>query len=486
MTYSGRDPRREVRRAGDDGGFVLGADGKPLRDRYGRPVRRRPSGRRADAGRRPDASRVQPPRAGQGAERRVARPVRDRQQRPRPARRTAQSRPASADRLAATDRSSQQSHETRALPPRETPLRDASPRDASPRRPRQEFTPLQQSQPQQVQPQQVQPQQPRLARSYWEEANPDPARQRKAHSRRKPVNPVKRIFGCFGWIVAILLVCTLVLGLWADSRLTRTEALPPGGESGAGTNWLLVGSDSREGLSDEDIERLGTGGDVGVGRTDTIMVLHIPRSGKAQLVSIPRDSYVDVPGFGEDKINAAFTYGGPELLAETIEGSTGLHMDHYAEIGMGGLANLVDSVGGVDMCPEEPIDDPLAGISLQPGCQNFDGPTSLGYVRTRATAQGDLDRVQRQRDFFSALLHKITSPATILNPVRMVSLVDKTTGYFTVNKGDHVWHLAHVALAMAGGVETKTVPLGGFMDTEVGSVVLWDDEASQQLFDSMK
>lgn len=481
MTYSGRDPRREVRRAGDDGGFVLGADGKPLRDRYGRPVRRRPSGRRGDAGRRADASRVQPPRGSQGAERRVPRPVRDRQQRPRPARRTAQSRPASADRLAATDRSSQQSHETRALPPRETPLRDASPR-----RSRQEFTPLQQSQPQQVQPQQVQPQQPRLARSYWEEANPDPARQRKAHSRRKPVNPVKRIFGCFGWIVAILLVCTLVLGLWADSRLTRTEALPPGGESGAGTNWLLVGSDSREGLSDEDIERLGTGGDVGVGRTDTIMVLHIPRSGKAQLVSIPRDSYVDVPGFGEDKINAAFTYGGPELLAETIEGSTGLHMDHYAEIGMGGLANLVDSVGGVDMCPEEPIDDPLAGISLQPGCQNFDGPTSLGYVRTRATAQGDLDRVQRQRDFFSALLHKITSPATILNPVRMVSLVDKTTGYFTVNKGDHVWHLAHVALAMAGGVETKTVPLGGFMDTEVGSVVLWDDEASQQLFDSMK
>ena len=502
MTYSGRDPRREVRRAGDDGGFVLGADGKPLRDRYGRPVRRRPSGRRADAGRRPDASRVQPPRAGQGAERRVARPkrepmrepARDRQQRPRPAegrsrqaRRLGQSRPVSSARPAAAP----QSNETRALPPRDTPPRDTPPRDTSTRRPRQEFTPLQQSQPRQSQPQQVQPQaqpsqQPRLARSYWEEANPDPARQRKAHSRRKPVNPLKRIFGCFGWLVAIVLVCTLVLGLWADSRLTRTEALPPGGESGAGTNWLLVGSDSREGLSDEDIERLGTGGDVGVGRTDTIMVLHIPRSGKAQLVSIPRDSYVNVPGFGEDKINAAFTYGGPELLAETIEGSTGLHMDHYAEIGMGGLANLVDSVGGVDMCPEEPIDDPLAGISLQPGCQNFDGPTSLGYVRTRATAQGDLDRVQRQRDFFSALLHKITSPATILNPVRMVSLVDKTTGYFTVNKGDHVWHLAHVALAMAGGVETKTVPLGGFMDTEVGSVVLWDDEASQQLFDSMK
>src|SRR5699024_10809470 len=115
---------------------------------------------------------------------------------------------------------------------------------------------------------------------------------------------------------------------------------------------LLVGSDSRQGLSEEDQAELGTGGDVGIGRTDTIMLLHIPRSGSAQLVSIPRDSYVNVPGFGSDKINAAFTYGGPQLLAQTVEEATGVGIDHYAEIGMGGLANVVDSVGGVEICVE--------------------------------------------------------------------------------------------------------------------------------------
>lgn len=274
---------------------------------------------------------------------------------------------------------------------------------------------------------------------------------------------------------------------WADARLTRAEALPEEQVSNtAGTNWLLVGSDSRQGLSEEQQAELGTGGDVGEGRTDTIMLLHIPRTGKAKLVSIPRDSYVEVPGFGMDKINAAFTYGGPQLLAQTVEGTTGLHIDHYAEIGMGGLANVVDSVGGVDVCVKEPINDPLAGIDLPDGCQKLKGRDALGYVRTRATAMGDLDRVQRQREFFSALLDKVASPATLINPFRAFSLVNHTASSFIVGEGDHVWHLARVALAMGSGVDTETVPIGGFQDTEVGNVVLWDDEAAAGLWDSLK
>lgn len=293
--------------------------------------------------------------------------------------------------------------------------------------------------------------------------------------------------GCFGWILALLLVLTVVVTLWADARLTRVEAMPDQQiDNTAGTNWLLVGSDSRLGLSDKDVERLGTGGDIGTGRTDTIMVLHIPSgTGASQLVSIPRDSLVTVPGYGEDKINAAFTFGGPQLLTETVEQSTGLHIDHYAEIGMGGLANLVDSVGGVQICAAEPIQDPLANLDIQAGCQEMDGPTSLGYVRTRATAMGDIDRVMRQREFFAALLGEITSPATLLNPVRMVSLIYHSSGTFTVGEGEHVWNLARLALAMRG-VETNTVPIGGFLDTDVGNVVVWDDTAAEQLFSSMR
>ena len=216
------------------------------------------------------------------------------------------------------------------------------------------------------------------------------------------------------------------------------------------------------------------------------MLLHIPRSGTAQLVSIPRDSYVNVPGFGSDKINAAFTYGGPQLLAQTVEEATGVGIDHYAEIGMGGLANVVDSVGGVEICVEEAITDPLAGIDLAAGCQDLKGADALGYVRTRATAQGDLDRVQRQREFFAALLDKITSPATLINPFRAISLINNTSKSFMVNEDDHVWHLARVALAMSSGVDTETVPVGGFMDTNVGNVVLWDEAGAQELFSSMQ
>ncbi len=117
-----------------------------------------------------------------------------------------------------------------------------------------------------------------------------------------------------------------------------------------GTTWLLVGSDSRQDLSPEQQAELATGGDVGNGRTDTILLVHVPglvSSAPTTMVSIPRDSYVSIPGYGEDKINAAFSIGGAPLLAQTVEGATGMRLDHYAEIGFDGFADMVDAVGGV-------------------------------------------------------------------------------------------------------------------------------------------
>src|SRR5699024_12617456 len=115
-----------------------------------------------------------------------------------------------------------------------------------------------------------------------------------------------------------------------------------------------------------------------------------------------------------------------------------------------------------------------------------EGPAVLGYVRTRATAQGDLDRVQRQREFFAALLDKITSPATLINPFRAISLITHTSQSFMVNEDDHVRHLARVALAMSSGAETQTIPLGGFVDTAVGNVVLWEEAGAQELLRSWR
>ncbi|MCK7638221.1 LCP family protein [Corynebacterium pygosceleis] len=288
-------------------------------------------------------------------------------------------------------------------------------------------------------------------------------------------------------IIGMVLTLTVVIGLWADAKLNRVEATPAQQVANtAGTNWLLVGSDSRQGLTQEEIDTLGTGGDIGVGRTDTIMLLHYGRGSKPTLVSIPRDSYVNIPGYGMNKINSAFTFGGPQLLTETVEQATGLRIDHYAEIGFGGFAGLVDAVGGVEMCVTEAINDPLANIDLPAGCQDLAGPEALGYVRSRAFAMGDLDRVSHQREFLSALMEKATDPTTLLNPFRLGPLISRASGTFTVGTGDHIWNLARLALAMRSGVVTETVPVGGFRDTAVGNVVLWDEAAAQSLFDSLR
>lgn len=329
------------------------------------------------------------------------------------------------------------------------------------------------------------------------------APQRRPQQRRRPAGnqspwgnlgnfrlPRLRPRGCLSglaWTLVVVLVLAVAGTFWLDSRLNRVAADPPQHIAAtSGTNWLLVGSDSRTGLSEADAQRLGTGGDIGSMRTDTIMLLHIPLTGKATLVSLPRDSYVNIPGYGMDKINAAFTFGGPQLLTQTVEEATGLRIKHYAEIGMGGLANVVDAVSGIEVCPKEPIQDPLAHLDIQAGCQKVDGPTALGYVRTRATAMGDLDRVQRQREFFAALVKKVSSAGTLANPFRLLPTITTVTGSFTVGEKDHVWNLARVALAMRSGVTTETVPVGGFGNYDVGSVVLWDEEGSQQLFNSLK
>lgn len=293
-------------------------------------------------------------------------------------------------------------------------------------------------------------------------------------------------------VLALLLVLTVGTALWIDTSLNRTDAIAKyDGRVGntAGTNWLLVGSDSRAGLNPEDAARLTAGDlDDSVGRTDTIMLVHVPSfGGETRIISFPRDSWVNIPGHGENKINQAFTLGGAPLLQRTIEEATGLRIDHYAEIGFGGFAGLVDGVGGIEMCLDEPLQDPMAGIDLQAGCQKMDGPTALGFVRSRyASANGDLDRVERQRKFLSALSAELGSAGTLLNPFRSVPVMKAATETLTVNKSDHVWHLARLAMGIAGGAKQETVPVGGFMDTYAGSAVQWDSAAAEELFASMR
>jgi LCP family protein required for cell wall assembly len=221
------------------------------------------------------------------------------------------------------------------------------------------------------------------------------------------------------------------------------------------------------------------------------MLLHIPRGGGSPtLVSLPRDSYVPIPGRGRNKLNAAYAFGGPKLLAQTVEQVTGIRIDHYMEIGFDGFASVVDAVGGVRICVKEPINDPNAALRLKAGCQELNSKQALGYVRTRASARGDLDRVERQREFLGALIDKSTSPGVILNPFRNLRLMLNGTDAVAVDDGDHIWSLVRVPLAMRSisrgdGIAT-TVPVGGTQTVSgAGSVVVWDRQKALALFEAL-
>lgn len=280
----------------------------------------------------------------------------------------------------------------------------------------------------------------------------------------------------------------LAAAIYLDRSLHRIDALDDySGRPGhsAGTNWLLAGSDSREGLTTAQEQQLSTGdaSDAGGERSDTIILVHIPQSGQATVVSLPRDSYMPIPGQGRDKLNAAFAAGGPKLLVRTVETVTGLHIDHFAKIGFGGFANMVDALGGIDMCLPHAIDDPKAGINLPAGCQHLDGQQALGFVRTRATPRADLDRMDNQRIFLSALLKKATSTGTLADPFRLWPLATGVTSALQVDNGDHIWDLARLGWALQANPVATTVPIGGFEDVDgSGDVLLWDKDQASQFF----
>ncbi|MEV7967417.1 LCP family protein [Sphaerisporangium sp. NPDC088356] len=294
-------------------------------------------------------------------------------------------------------------------------------------------------------------------------------------------------------ILVILLVLLLVLGLvgffWINSRITSVESLTDyDGRPAAtpGEDWLLVGSDSRAGLTAAQRKKLATGRAVGK-RTDTMMLLHIPSgSDKPTLVSLPRDSYVPIEGHGSDKLNAAYAFGGPKLLTKTVEKVTDIRIDHYMEIGFGGFVGIVDAIGGVNICVKQNIKDHKAGINLKKGCQDMDGGTALGYVRTRATgALPDFDRTQRQRQFFGAVVKKAASPGVLVNPFRSIPLAMSATDSVAVDPGTGAFDLLSLGLAMSGDPVATAVPVGSLPTINGASVVKWDTQRALRLFKAL-
>jgi LCP family protein required for cell wall assembly len=297
----------------------------------------------------------------------------------------------------------------------------------------------------------------------------------------------RRIVLIAGLVVVALVVALAGSYFYLDSKLNRSVTLPAFSGQSAGQNWLIAGSDSRKGLSQQQIDNLHVGDDFGTTNSDSLMLLHIG-SGRPVLVSIPRDSYVEIPGYGDNKINAALGLGGPALLIKTVELATGLQINHYMGIGFGGLVSVVNQVGGVTICLPAALHDYNSGVNLPAGCHNLDGAQALGFVRDRHSfADEDLQRIEDQRAFLKALLDKATSPGVYLNPFVALPFGSAATSSISVDQGTDLYDLFQVATALRNP-QTGTVPVANanYDTANAGDAVLWDRTEALQLFNALK
>ncbi|MFI5522631.1 LCP family protein [Streptomyces platensis] len=322
--------------------------------------------------------------------------------------------------------------------------------------------------------------------------------------RRAPAPPSRR-----RRITRALIVLSTVLALgsvgtyvWADTELHREVDLGKIADrpaQGQGTNYLIVGSDSRVGLSERARKDLHTGGSADAGRrTDSMILLHTGAHGTT-MVSLPRDSWVTIPAHirpetgkhyraTKNKLNAAFSFGGPDLLVRTIEHNTGVHIDHYTEIGFAGFVGIVNAVGGVPMCLDRDIKDEKSGANLKKGCHTLDGRTALAFVRQRhQEAQGDLGRSQNQQKFLAALAHKAATPGVLLDPGTVYPTMSAGLGTLIVDKETGLPNLTSLFKAMKavteGDGKRLNVPVSNLaLQTPKGSAVQWNARQARQLF----
>ena len=292
-------------------------------------------------------------------------------------------------------------------------------------------------------------------------------------------------------VLAVILItlCGYTWHLWnkASDQLRRVDALSSMADT-PGETWLIVGSDSR---SDGAIADTTTAGQ----RADSVMVLHKAENGQTSLTSLPRDTYVNIPGYGEDKINASYAYGGAKLLVKTVEGLTKMKINHYVEVGMGGVKNVVDAVGGVEACLDYDVDDHDSGLiwnTAQGKCQQVNGEKALAFSRMRKSdPTGDIGRGLRQRAIISAAVKKAMSPSTLLNPSATSKLVDAGTGSLTVDKDSGVWDIGQMVLAFRAASNdglTGAPPIEDpdYEPGDVGSTVLLVDTTAPIFFGKVR
>ncbi|GAB2987456.1 LCP family protein [Nocardioides montaniterrae] len=272
-------------------------------------------------------------------------------------------------------------------------------------------------------------------------------------------------------VLAVWLAYTIAVPFLTWSKVDKLPFEPTGKRPAdqPGTTYLMVGSDSRAGLTTAQKKEFHTGLHHNENLSDTIMLLHVG-SGPDVLISFPRDWYVD-----GSKINGYYRPNDGRKLAKALEQQTGIRIDEYVQVGLGGVAGVVDAVGGIQICPKKRMDDHYSGLHVKKGCQEADGKTALAYARARhGQALGDLDRVAHQREVVAAVGKKVFSPWSVLNPFRWWKLNSAVPDFFAFGEGTNQYDVMRWAMAMrhAGGNGglTCTMPVtdgsAHYMDTQ--------------------
>ncbi|HEY6480467.1 MAG TPA: LCP family protein [Streptosporangiaceae bacterium] len=298
-------------------------------------------------------------------------------------------------------------------------------------------------------------------------------------------------------VAAVVSALVLVTsgGAWAvttyvTGHLNRLSVGTSGTPESGPLNILVAGVDERSGLTPLQERQLHVGHDVST-NSDTLMLVHVPADHSyLEVVSLPRDSWVNIPGHGMNKINAAFGLGGPKLMVQTVAAATGLTINDYVEVNFLGFVKVIDALGGVNICLPFAVNDAYSGLDLSAGIHHVNGITALEFARDRHSfAASDLARIDDQQQLMSTVLSQAASTGTLSNPFKLRQVISSLTSAIQVDQG---FNLVSLASQLSGirpqNVAFTTVPLGNLnYQTPTGeSAVLWDSAAASQLFGQIR
>ncbi len=281
-----------------------------------------------------------------------------------------------------------------------------------------------------------------------------------------------------------------VLTSYVNSSLGRVNAGTSGTPSSGPVNILIAGVDTRSGLTQRQIRELHVGDAISA-NSDTLMLVHIPADHQSvEVVSLPRDSWVAIPGHGMSKINAAYGIGGAPLMVSTVEQATGLTINDYIEVNFLGFVKVIDALGGVRICVPFAVDDSYSGLHLSAGSHHVNGVTALKFARDRHSfAASDLARIQNQQQLMSSLFAEATQGGVLTNPVELQRVLSSVTAAVKVDKG---FNLIRLATELRGlrpaNISFTTVPIASasYITPTGQDAVLWDAHAAAALFSWLK